>query len=171
MQSCGGCNSAANPRFQSLRFIVLSFIACERKSKNTLTKLLFFLSCLIPILNVVPLLLTAFFAFTYWKSVQIHNQNVASVRDPCKKMTFDPEMCFSLGCDYYFFNITLNCTFTLNQNFKDLGWIIKEMLMNVWIYDWNVETHRLWSTTRISGAVIITFTNGNSIIIRLFALL
>lgn len=29
--------------------------------------------------------------------------------DPFKKMTFDPELCYTMNCDYYLFNIELKC--------------------------------------------------------------
>lgn len=48
-----------------------------------------------------------FYACTYWCSLRVHRQNLSLVADPFKKMTFDPELCYAMGCDYYFFNIEL----------------------------------------------------------------
>ena len=39
--------------------------------------------------------------------------------DPFKKMTFDPELCYSMGCDYYFFNIELKNLEGFSLNYQE----------------------------------------------------
>lgn len=70
----------------------------------------FVLLCVVPFANVVPLLFAAVFAYVYWASLKIYELNLAKIKDPFRKMTFNPEVCFNMGCDYYFFTIELKCT-------------------------------------------------------------
>lgn len=65
--------------------------------------------CFIPFINVFPLVITSIFAYTYWASLKVYARNQALVQDPFKRMTFDPQVCFNMGCDYYFFTIELRC--------------------------------------------------------------
>lgn len=53
--------------------------------------------------------MSAIFAYVYWASLKIHEKNLSKIADPFKKMTFNPEVCFNMGCDYYFFTIELKC--------------------------------------------------------------
>ena len=46
-------------------------------------------------------------ACVYCMSLRVHESNQRLVADPFKKMSFDSELCYTMGCDYYFFNIEL----------------------------------------------------------------
>lgn len=62
-----------------------------------------------PFINTVPLVFTCFFACVYRASLIIHEKNTEKNKDPFRNMTFDPEVCFNMGCDYYFLTIELKC--------------------------------------------------------------
>jgi len=87
-------------------------------------KIAFAILCLIPFLNFLVFIFTCIFAYVYRASLGVHESNTSKLKDPFKRMTFDPEVCFNMGCDYYFLTIELKCTFTIKYrivgNFNQL---------------------------------------------------
>ncbi len=83
-------------------------------------KIAFTILCLVPFLNFVLFILTCIFANVYRSSLAIHDANLSKVKDPFKRMTFDPEVCFNMGCDYYFLTIELKCTLLLTSELQGI---------------------------------------------------
>ena len=114
MQHCGLHLALIHSLVPNIRLLIQFVDSFKGKSTISLIiKIIFVILCVIPLLNVIPFLLSAFFAYFYWASLRIHQMNMHKISDPFRRMTFDPEVCFNMGCDYYFFTIELKCIFNL----------------------------------------------------------
>lgn len=98
------------------------FIMMHNNTKvqpTSLFQFIYFLLLNVPVINCFLFLVCAICVFIYFKCLAIHDRNVAKIIDPFKNMVYDPEMCFTLHKDYYFFTIEFKCKSLFIQNFKD----------------------------------------------------